>query len=621
MKKIFGVILLLVLYAILGFSQPGPGTLSNPPLTKVQVGAQIKDTANARISGTSNYYTMFLLGNSVTNGWLYQNGNNLFFPGGRSLKIGTYGISMSHSFLEVGSVDTLLTGGTNGYGIYNTPMFGANISGKLYGIYTYVQGNGNGGTYTDAIGIYINNHVFYDPDVCPNRYGLVIGNISGGSGDNIAIETHLGMVRFGASEIMAGGGADSLAKKAEMRQRLLISDSLNFLKFVKYLLDTKFAIADTSGFATALRSFVTAWAAAANHNHSGVYLGIADSTGTARRDWVSYLIGTRFSLSDTSAFATALRSFVTSWAAAVGHNHSGVYQPVADSAGTAYRAWVSAMFAAINHAHAGVYQPVADSAGTAYRAWVSAMFSAVGHTHAGTYQPADADLDDLADGTLSGSKIGTGVDAANVSTGTLPYGRLSTTTASEGYVLKYSAAGGAQWRTDSTGGAGSFDSTSAAFLAYMHNHSFGIKQPATVGQYAKAVATDSVNWGDPVGEMKALIRTLPFKDGFDSSALTVGRVRLLGVGNNEIVDTVFVMLLGTSADINFNLYSGTTLGTATDSLFTANWHATGTNAVVTKVTADCRNSGSLGYKYWWFTANSITTKPPDMVIQMKGHLQ
>lgn len=41
------------------------------------------------------------------------------------------------------------------------------------------------------------------------------------------------------------------------------------------------------------------------------------------------------------------------------------------------------------------------------------------------YQPLDADLTDLADGTLTGSKVGTGIDAANVTTGTLPIARIA----------------------------------------------------------------------------------------------------------------------------------------------------------------------------------------------------
>jgi hypothetical protein len=45
----------------------------------------------------------------------------------------------------------------------------------------------------------------------------------------------------------------------------------------------------------------------------------------------------------------------------------------------------------------------------------------------GIVSPAllDADLQDLADGSLTGSKIGTGINANNISTGTIPSGRLS----------------------------------------------------------------------------------------------------------------------------------------------------------------------------------------------------
>lgn len=45
------------------------------------------------------------------------------------------------------------------------------------------------------------------------------------------------------------------------------------------------------------------------------------------------------------------------------------------------------------------------------------------------YQPLDADLTDLADGSLTGSKVGTGIDAANVTTGTLPEARIPATIA------------------------------------------------------------------------------------------------------------------------------------------------------------------------------------------------
>ncbi len=43
-----------------------------------------------------------------------------------------------------------------------------------------------------------------------------------------------------------------------------------------------------------------------------------------------------------------------------------------------------------------------------------------------TIQAYDADLADLADGSLSGSKVGSGIDAANITTGTLPVARIGT---------------------------------------------------------------------------------------------------------------------------------------------------------------------------------------------------
>lgn len=44
-------------------------------------------------------------------------------------------------------------------------------------------------------------------------------------------------------------------------------------------------------------------------------------------------------------------------------------------------------------------------------------------------QDADADLDDLADGTLSGSKVGTGIDGTNITTGTVADARVASTIA------------------------------------------------------------------------------------------------------------------------------------------------------------------------------------------------
>lgn len=48
-------------------------------------------------------------------------------------------------------------------------------------------------------------------------------------------------------------------------------------------------------------------------------------------------------------------------------------------------------------------------------------------TGTGTFQPLDDDLTDLADGSLTGSKVGSGIDAANITTGNLPIARVTPT--------------------------------------------------------------------------------------------------------------------------------------------------------------------------------------------------
>jgi hypothetical protein len=64
---------------------------------------------------------------------------------------------------------------------------------------------------------------------------------------------------------------------------------------------------------------------------------------------------------------------------------------------------------------------------TIYTTNVTGFRAAMSLTPGVNIQAYDADLDDLADGSLSGSKVGTGIDAGNISSGTIPEARIPTT--------------------------------------------------------------------------------------------------------------------------------------------------------------------------------------------------
>lgn len=96
--------------------------------------------------------------------------------------------------------------------------------------------------------------------------------------------------------------------------------------------------------------------------------------------------------------------------------------------------------------------------GTVGEASIDAVIARDSEVAAG-YQPLDADLTDLADGTLTGSKVGTGIDAVNITSGTVGTARLGGGTANGTTFLR----GDQTWAVPAGGGAGLITSVSSDF--------------------------------------------------------------------------------------------------------------------------------------------------------------
>jgi hypothetical protein len=93
-------------------------------------------------------------------------------------------------------------------------------------------------------------------------------------------------------------------------------------------------------------------------------------------------------------------------------------------------------------------------------------------------QAYDADLDDLADGSLTGSKVGTGIAAGNITTGTIGTARLGSGTASSSTYLR----GDQTWQTISGGSLISSNggNTAGMPVVIMPDGSYGTTNVSTV---------------------------------------------------------------------------------------------------------------------------------------------
>jgi hypothetical protein len=256
--------------------------------------------------------------------------------------------------------------------------------------------------------------------------------------------------------------------------------------------------------------------------------------------------------------------------------------------------------------------------------------------------------------TFVGSGSGlTGLNATNISSGSLPWARLPNSGASAGSYTNSNVTvnqyGLITAISTGTGGGGdgnatsfmgkdldtslTFGVTKKVFVYNSTTGNFELKAALSIGNYLvnrilKYVASDSATAGSiDVGTTSDTLATRAYvnkmkvltSQGFDSSIVVAQKSLLFYRGQNQIVDSVKVAGLGTSPSMVFNIYTGTTFGTATDSLFSSALTFNTSNGE--QAVTSFKNSGALGWKMWWIKFQSVATKPVDLMVTLIGHYQ